>query len=102
MNRLLPVFLLAFACLVPGCQAQDTSQTPASLPPIQVFFSPKGGCTEAKVRSIRPVYRISTKRPSGGKLQEPSTHRATAYLRLSLRISQSEILTTCPMPSERR
>jgi phosphatidylserine/phosphatidylglycerophosphate/cardiolipin synthase-like enzyme len=52
MNRLLPVFLLVFACFAPGCQAQDTSQPVTKLPPIQVFFSPKGGCTEAVVKEL--------------------------------------------------
>jgi len=48
MNRLLVEFLLVVTCLVPNCPAQDTSQTP----PIQVYFSPKGGCTEAVVREL--------------------------------------------------
>ena len=53
MKRFLPIFLLLFASLVPGCQAQqDTSQAATSLPPIQVFFSPKGGCTEAVVKEL--------------------------------------------------
>jgi phosphatidylserine/phosphatidylglycerophosphate/cardiolipin synthase-like enzyme len=51
MNRLLPLFLLVFVCLIPACQAQDTSQ-PTTLPPIEVFFSPKGGCTEAVVKEL--------------------------------------------------
>jgi phosphatidylserine/phosphatidylglycerophosphate/cardiolipin synthase-like enzyme len=49
MNRLL--LLLIFVSLLPACQAQDTSQ-PTTLPPVQVFFSPKGGCTEAVVREL--------------------------------------------------
>jgi phosphatidylserine/phosphatidylglycerophosphate/cardiolipin synthase-like enzyme len=51
MNRLLPVFLV-FVSLLPACHAQDTSQPPTALPPIQVWFSPKGGCTEAVVREL--------------------------------------------------
>ena len=43
---------LLFACLVPGCQAQDTSQPPTTLPSVEVFFSPKGGCTEAVVKEL--------------------------------------------------
>ena len=51
---------MAFVCLaflglvcLPGCQqapAQVTDQ--ASLPPIEVYFSPKGGCTEAVVKEL--------------------------------------------------
>ena len=53
MKHLLPIFLLVLASLVPGCQAQqDTSQATTSLPPIEVFFSPKGGCTEAVVKEL--------------------------------------------------
>jgi phosphatidylserine/phosphatidylglycerophosphate/cardiolipin synthase-like enzyme len=43
--------ILLLLCLLPACQAQDTSQ-PTTLPPIQVFFSPKGGCTEAVVKEL--------------------------------------------------
>jgi phosphatidylserine/phosphatidylglycerophosphate/cardiolipin synthase-like enzyme len=42
---------LTFLCLFPACHAQDTSQ-PTTLPPVQVYFSPKGGCTEAVVREL--------------------------------------------------
>ena len=34
--------------LVPACQTQE----PQSLPPIEVRFSPRGGCTEAVVQEI--------------------------------------------------
>ena len=50
MNRLLPL-LLTFVSLLPACQAQDTSQ-PTSLLPVHVYFSPKGGCTEAVVKEL--------------------------------------------------
>lgn len=53
MNRLMPPPLLLFLCVVTSSHAQDTSPTPISLPPIQVFFSTKGGCTEAVVRELR-------------------------------------------------
>jgi phosphatidylserine/phosphatidylglycerophosphate/cardiolipin synthase-like enzyme len=43
---------LILVLLAPGCQAQDTSQPVTPLPPIQVYFSPKGGCTEAVVREL--------------------------------------------------
>ena len=49
MNRTLVSILLLLVLLVPSCQAQDTSQ---ALPPIEVFFSPKGGCTEAVVKEL--------------------------------------------------
>ncbi len=46
------VLLLAIVSLLPACQAQDTSQPSTNLPPLQVFFSPKGGCTEAVVKEL--------------------------------------------------
>jgi hypothetical protein len=52
MKRLLLALGLGFACLLPGCQAPDISQTPTSLPPVQVYFSPKGGCTDAVVKEL--------------------------------------------------
>jgi phosphatidylserine/phosphatidylglycerophosphate/cardiolipin synthase-like enzyme len=45
MKRLLAACLLL--CLLPGC---DTG--PRTLPPMEIYFSPKGGCTEAVVREI--------------------------------------------------
>ena len=41
---IIPVSLV----LVPACQAQE----PQSLPPIEVHFSPRGGCTETIVKEI--------------------------------------------------
>jgi phosphatidylserine/phosphatidylglycerophosphate/cardiolipin synthase-like enzyme len=35
-----------------SCQAQEPPKAPQSLPPIEVYFSPKGGCTEAVVKEI--------------------------------------------------
>ena len=52
MKQLLPIFLLVLTSFAPGCQAQDTSPPSTTLPPIQVFFSPKGGCTEAVVKEL--------------------------------------------------
>jgi phosphatidylserine/phosphatidylglycerophosphate/cardiolipin synthase-like enzyme len=43
----LPLLLLLLLFL-PSCQSQE----PQSLPPIEVYFSPKGGCTEAVVKEI--------------------------------------------------
>jgi phosphatidylserine/phosphatidylglycerophosphate/cardiolipin synthase-like enzyme len=53
MKRLLPV-ILVLLLVVPACRAQDApqSQQAQSLPPIEVYFSPKGGCTEAVVREL--------------------------------------------------
>jgi len=45
-----PLLLLFFLLLTPSCQAQEPPPQAQSLPPIQVYFSPKGGCTEANVR----------------------------------------------------
>jgi phosphatidylserine/phosphatidylglycerophosphate/cardiolipin synthase-like enzyme len=43
----LPLILLLLL-VIPSCQ----SQGPQTLPPIEVYFSPKGGCTEAVVKEI--------------------------------------------------
>jgi len=49
MNRLPFIFLLLIILFfLPSCQPQG----PRTLPPIEVRFSPKGGCTEAVVREI--------------------------------------------------
>lgn len=47
MRRLLLIQLLLL--LVPAC---EQPQAPGSLPPIEVHFSPHGGCTEAVVNEI--------------------------------------------------
>jgi phosphatidylserine/phosphatidylglycerophosphate/cardiolipin synthase-like enzyme len=52
MKRFLLVLGLVFVCFVNGCHAQDTFQPTTTLPPIQVYFSPKGGCTEAVVKEL--------------------------------------------------
>jgi len=56
MTRYLSSFLLLVLLGLPGCgqaPAQPTDGEAAqSLPPIQVYFSPKGGCTEAVVKEI--------------------------------------------------
>jgi phosphatidylserine/phosphatidylglycerophosphate/cardiolipin synthase-like enzyme len=49
MKRL-PFFLLLL--LVPFCQAQEPPKVQQPLPPIEVYFSPTGGCTEAVVREL--------------------------------------------------
>ena len=47
------LFLLVLLCLL-GCGQSPAQVTgdQASLPPIEVFFSPKGGCTEAVVKEL--------------------------------------------------
>ena len=53
-------FLLALFLLVlglSGCQQAPTQATTeqaaqSALPPIEVYFSPKGGCTEAVVKEL--------------------------------------------------
>ncbi len=53
IRRLSSLLLLVLLCLL-GCgqaPAQGTADQ-AGLPPIQVYFSPKGGCTEAVVREL--------------------------------------------------
>jgi len=42
--------ILALVLFLPSCQAQEQPQP--SLPPIEVYFSPKGGCTEAVVKEL--------------------------------------------------
>ena len=37
---------------VPSCHAQEPGRLPQALPPIEVYFSPKGGCTEAVIKEI--------------------------------------------------
>ena len=41
-------FILLLLLFLPSYQAQE----PQTLPPIEVWFSPKGGCTEAVVKEI--------------------------------------------------
>lgn len=49
------VLLLVIACLLPVCQGQQavSRTTSAVLPPIDVFFSLKGGRTEVVVKKIQ-------------------------------------------------
>ena len=53
MKRPLSLALILLL-LVPSCRAQEApqGQQAQSLPPIEVHFSPKGGCTEAAVKEI--------------------------------------------------
>ena len=46
--------ILILLLLVPACRAQEVPQSrqAQTLPPIEVHFSPKGGCTEAVVREL--------------------------------------------------
>ena len=48
MKRFSLLIILVCLVLVPACQMQE----PAALPPIEVHFSPKGGCTQAVVKEI--------------------------------------------------
>jgi len=50
MRLLFGVVLISAAQLV-GC-VETKSGLPAALPPVEVYFSPKGGCTEAVVREL--------------------------------------------------
>ncbi len=58
MMHMLPIkpitLVIVLFLFVPGCRAQDApqSQQAQTLPPIEVFFSPKGGCTEAVVKEL--------------------------------------------------
>jgi phosphatidylserine/phosphatidylglycerophosphate/cardiolipin synthase-like enzyme len=51
---LILLLLLSF----PSCQAQETPKAPQALPPIEVYFSPKGGCTEAVVKEINAAQKM--------------------------------------------
>ena len=53
MNRLPFVFLLLIVLSLPSCQAQEPPKAPGSLPPIEIFFSPKGGCTDAIIKEVK-------------------------------------------------
>ena len=46
--------LTALLLFASSCQGQDAAQVQQaqSLPPIEVYFSPKGGCTEAVVKEL--------------------------------------------------
>ena len=48
----LPLILALLVLLPSACDQAAHSQAPQTLPPIEVYFSPKGGCTEAAVREI--------------------------------------------------
>jgi len=45
-------FILLLLLFLPSCQVEEPPKAPQSLPPIEVYFSPKGGCTEAVVKEI--------------------------------------------------
>ena len=47
-----PMPLLLVLLFLPSCQAQERPKAPDALPPIQVYFSPNGGCTDAAVKEI--------------------------------------------------
>jgi phosphatidylserine/phosphatidylglycerophosphate/cardiolipin synthase-like enzyme len=47
------LFILILLLFLPSCQPQG----PQTLPPIEVWFSPKGGCTEAVVKEIDAAQR---------------------------------------------
>ena len=49
MTRSLVKIILLLLLFLPSCQAQEP---PKTLPPIEIYFSPKGGCTEAVVKEI--------------------------------------------------
>jgi phosphatidylserine/phosphatidylglycerophosphate/cardiolipin synthase-like enzyme len=52
MHRFCFIFILLLLLFLPSCQAQEPPKAPQSLPPIEVYFSPKGGCTEAVVKEL--------------------------------------------------
>ncbi len=51
MKRATNFLILILLLFLPSCQAQEPPQ-PQSLPPIEVYFSPRGGCTEAVVKEL--------------------------------------------------
>ena len=50
----IPLTIFLVLLLTPACRAQEApqGQQAQTLPPIEVYFSPKGGCTEAAVKEI--------------------------------------------------
>ena len=60
MRRVSSVFLALLVLSLPGCGIGE-AKTPGqvqSLPPIDAYFSPKGGCTEAVVKEINAAKKI--------------------------------------------
>ena len=57
MKRLLLSFVFVLF-LLPACRAQEVpqGQQAQSLPPIEVYFSPKGGCTGGVVRELAGLF----------------------------------------------
>lgn len=55
MPRWFLLLCLLSVCCLTSCQPEGAAQTPftySSPPPVEVFFSPKGGCTDAIVTEI--------------------------------------------------
>jgi hypothetical protein len=59
MPRCLSGLLLLALLFLPACQQAPGQASPGgdgqALPPIQVYFCPNGGCTEAVVKQINAV-----------------------------------------------
>jgi hypothetical protein len=45
-------FILPLLLFIPSSQAQEPPKASQTLPPIEIYFSPQGGCTEAVVKEI--------------------------------------------------
>lgn len=46
------IFLISALLLFPACDQSAHSEVRQNLPAIEVYFSPKGGCTEAVVKEL--------------------------------------------------
>jgi hypothetical protein len=47
------ILVLILSLVLPGCTPPARLPLPETLPPIEIFFSPRGGCTEAVVQEIQ-------------------------------------------------
>jgi phosphatidylserine/phosphatidylglycerophosphate/cardiolipin synthase-like enzyme len=52
MKHIRSAAILLICCFLTGCNTDAPNGLPSSLPPIELYFSPHGGCTEAVVREI--------------------------------------------------
>ena len=52
MRRARLGLVLLLLCSVTACDRDPFADLPRTLPPMEVYFSPEGGCTEAVVREI--------------------------------------------------
>jgi phosphatidylserine/phosphatidylglycerophosphate/cardiolipin synthase-like enzyme len=57
MQRFLLALIPILVLLLSACSQTAQSQAPGSLPPIEIYFSPKGGCTDAIIKEVKAAKR---------------------------------------------